>query len=485
MDPLDPVLRSLFAPMPIVLWAVDLELRFTGSEGGGLASLGVRPGQVIGLSLYEFFNSKDPELPAIAAHRRALEGESVRFEQEWAGRSYDVIVSPLRDGEGRISGAMGLAIDETERKQLEGEVRQSQKLEALGRLAGGVAHEFNNLLTVMLGHTELLFPRLVDDGKGLASLREIRNAGRRAAQLTQQLMAFGRVRPLHPRAIDVASELSALVPVLSRLLGEDVVFPRPDLGGLPPVWMDPVQFGQILVGLALNAREAMPRGGEIRLEGVHHPMEDRVELLVMDTGAGIPPDILARLGEPFTTSKPRTPFAGLGLARIRSVVEQSSGKMSVESTVGKGTTVRLYLPVRRGAAPPSSVSGEGSMASASIVLVEDDEMVREFIGLCLEGWGHQVRSFGHPAEALRGIETKNFKADLLLTDVVLPGFSGVELSARARAGGAEFKVLYMSGYPEAEESGGPLARLPEPLLQKPFSTGQLRTALQAVLSPTP
>jgi CheY-like chemotaxis protein len=337
----------------------------------------------------------------------------------------------------------------------------------------------------MLGHTELLFPRLVDDGKGLASLREIRNAGRRAAQLTQQLMAFGRVRPLHPRAIDVASELSALVPVLSRLLGEDVVFPRPDLGGLPPVWMDPVQFGQILVGLALNAREAMPRGGEIRLEGVHHPMEDRVELLVMDTGAGIPPDILARLGEPFTTSKPRTPFAGLGLARIRSVVEQSSGKMSVESTVGKGTTVRLYFPVRRGAAQPSSVSGEGSMASASIVLVEDDEMVREFIGLCLEGWGHQVRSFGHPAEALRGIETKNFKADLLLTDVVLPGFSGVELSARARAGGAEFKVLYMSGYPEAEESGGPLARLPEPLLQKPFSTGQLRTALQAVLSPTP
>ncbi len=379
------------------------------------------------------------------------------------------------------------------------QLTQSQKMEAIGRLAGGVAHDFNNLLTVILGRSELLRRELASQPAWRRHVDLIHTTADRAAGLTRQLLAFSRKQVLQPKRLDPNAVIGGMAPMLGRLIGEDielVIAPRAHAGH---ILVDPSQLEQVILNLVVNARDAMPDGGRLTIQSADATVDDAfaerhpgvrpgayVVLSVSDTGVGMDAATRSRIFEPFFTTKEPGKGTGLGLASVYGIVKQSDGYIAVESEPGHGATFRIYLPRvdatdAEAAPPPTAPPGRGT--AETILLVEDDPEVRELVAEILGDYGYRVVPASRPAEALE-LGSGGQRIDLLLTDVVMPEMSGRDLAARLTARHPALRVLYMSGYSDEVLASRGVIDPGIRLLMKPFTpealTSQVREALDAV-----
>ncbi|MDX1660282.1 MAG: ATP-binding protein [Gemmatimonadota bacterium] len=365
-------LQTVLTGAPIVFWSIDERGDVSAAEGQGLEGLGARPETVVGRPVEDLFGD-EPDF--VEATRGALEGEPTSARVEREGTFFETWQTPLRSVDGEVVGAVGVATDVTRLHHLSMKLRQAQKMEAIGRLAGGIAHDFNNILTAVLGYAQLARTEIDGDGNRVVveSLDEIRTASRRAADLVDQLLAFSRRQDLEPRAVDLNDLVVSMTSMLVPLVGEDLVLVT-DLGDeIPTIEADPTGIEQILMNLAVNARDASPEGGTVRIStrGATVPVEDgppapeslttgRYAVLEFsDEGKGMDPETVDRIFEPFFTTKPLGEGSGLGLATVYGVVQQEAGAIEVESEPGSGTTFTIWLPASSAAleAAPAQASG--------------------------------------------------------------------------------------------------------------------------------
>jgi PAS domain S-box-containing protein len=493
----------LIEQLPAVLWTVDNNLRFTSAVGAGLARLGLQPNEIVGMSLGEYFKTHDQTFPPIAAHRRATAGEPGTFHVEWKDGSYACHVEPLRNGSGEVQGAICMALDITDRKQLEEQFRQAQKMEAVGRLAGGIAHDFNNLLMVIQGYADLMTDRIPINDPLRRNAEQIQTAAQRATSLTQQLLAFSRKQILAPKILGVHSVVADMEKILRRLIGEDIEL---RVSAAPDLWLvqaDRSQIEQVIMNLAVNARDAMPNGGRLTIETANVELDGSfshsptvlapgkyVMLAVTDNGCGIDSKTQAHIFEPFFTTKEKGKGTGLGLATVYGIVKQSGGYIWVYSEPGQGTTFKIYLPRVQGAGAVTDRDRPGEIQAALrgsevVLLVEDEAGVRELAREYLETSGYTVLEARDGHAALEMASAHGGHIHLLMTDVVMPGISGRELAQRMVKIRPDIKILYMSGYTDQAIVHQGILEDGAVLLQKPFSMGTLASKLREILAAEP
>ncbi|MBI1875834.1 MAG: PAS domain S-box protein [Acidobacteria bacterium] len=434
---------------------------------------------------------------------RRLSGELSAMEYSFRGKRKDGTVVTVH-----VHGAMttyrgkpaimGILIDQTEQKLLEQQLQQSQKMEAIGRLAGGVAHDFNNLLTVIQGYSEFLHQQLPASSPEREQVDEILKAAESAANLTRQLLAFSRHQVLQPEVLSLNQVIAGFDKMTRRLIGEDIRVELQLEPALALVKVDPGQIEQVILNLAVNARDAMPNGGTLTIQTANIALDEHyvrqhagaqvgphVLLAVSDTGVGMTPETQARVFEPFFTTKEHGKGTGLGLSTVYGIVKQSGGSIWLYSEVGRGTTVKIFLPladtgvlVAASAAParPDRVAG-----TETVAVVEDDHGVRGWVSEALQQLGYTVLPLASPQEALALASRRANAIDLLLTDVVLQNLSGPELAARLQKRWPAMKILYMSGY--SDEAMLPQGLLGERdrVLQKPFTATALAERVRETL----
>jgi CheY-like chemotaxis protein len=370
-------------------------------------------------------------------------------------------------------------------------------MEALGTLAGGVAHDFNNLLSVILSYTELLLNELEPESSGRPDLEEIRRAAQRAAGLTQQLLAFGRKQVLQPRVLDLNHVVAGMGGILSRLIREDIELHTEARTPLPRIKADQGQIEQMILNLALNARDAMLSGGSLVIATgaveLAQPLHGRpgtvrsgswVTLAVSDSGTGIEPATLPHIFEPFFTTKEPGKGTGLGLATVYGIVQQSGGVILVDSTVGRGTTFTVYLPqveVTDAAGTAAPAQADGPRGTETVLLVEDEEPVRVLARRILIDHGYEVLTAGSGAEALEVAREHRGAIHLLLTDVIMPAMSGREVADRVAAERPDTRVLFVSGYTDEALAHHGVLRPGIQLLAKPFTPRSLAERVRGVL----
>ena len=488
-------LQTILNAAPVVFFALDKDGIFTLSVGSGLRGLQLVPGQVVGHSVFEIYRDN----PQILEHvRKALAGEEFTTIEEVPeyGRSFETLWAPRRDSAGNPAGLIGVAIDITERRRLEAQYLQAQKMDAIGRLAGGVAHDFNNLLGVIIGHGELAENNLDPQHPAAQNLSQILSAAKKAAALTRQLLAFGRRQVTNPVVLDLNKVIRDCMQMLKPILREDISISFQEQSGLGMVKVDPTHIEQILMNLGVNARDAMPTGGEIVIETSNVELDETclrgvaglspgpyVRLTIRDTGCGIDSEILPHIFEPFFTTKPPGEGTGLGLATVYGIVKQSGGHITVYSEFNRGTAFQVFFPRAEHkeqsleAEPEDEVSG----GSETILLVEDEPGLREVAANILESVGYKVLKAENGVAALSLVHTYREIIHLLLTDVIMPAMSGYELSLELRTSLPSLKVLYMSGY--AGQQLAPYADSASEfdLIEKPFTRTTLLRKVRACL----
>jgi two-component system, cell cycle sensor histidine kinase and response regulator CckA len=493
-------LRAVVEGAPIVLYSLDRDGVLTLSEGKGLASLGFAPGEAVGRSARELYRDAPDVLRDL---ERCLAGESFSSVGRIGDRVYEGSHRPLLAEDGSYQGTIGVLLDVTDRHRaeeqqarLETQLQHSQRLESIGRLAGGVAHDFNNALMVILGFCEIIRRKRAADEALVADLLQIERAGMRASDITRQLLAFSRRQVISPRPLDLSGFLVDMRRTLGRLIGEDVDLRFHLAEDVWSVRIDPAQVDQVMMNLAANARDAMPRGGKLTIETANVHVDegycrlhagfhvgDYVLLAVSDNGEGMDSETLPHIFEPFFTTKATGKGTGLGLATVYGIVTQNGGVLNVYSEPGHGTTFKIYLPRLRDASVPAraAVAEVGATGGGRVLLVEDDESVARVTAAMLEALGFVVlRADGwRSALALAGREEA--RIDLLLTDVVMPEMSGREVAERACALRPDLKVLYTSGYTANVIAHHGILDEGVRFIQKPFSIHDLARSIREVL----
>lgn len=452
---------------------------------------------------YAALRKLPPDVPArrmATIAKVAHEGTTVTFEESFTTRDGDQrwfrrFVTPVKDANGNVQHVLGYGLDITEQRRAEDQLRHAQKMEAIGRLAGGVAHDFNNLITVIGGFAETLEGSFdVEDPRNEAVL-SIREAANRASSLTRQLLSFSRRAPIELTTLDVHDVVVDTVHLLERVIGEKIHVSLSLGAAKHHIRADAGQFRQVLLNLVLNARDAMPHGGELRIVtrkvsaqtlramSVGTSRHGYMELEVSDTGVGMTSDTMARVFEPFFTTKGPEKGTGLGLSTVYGIVSQLGGHVTVDSAVGRGSTFRVLLPV---SPPPTGNAREmyapaPLAADASTILVaEDEDGVRLLVTRILRGQGHRVLEAASGSDALQVLETHDGVIDLLVTDVVMGDFGGRTLADAARVLRPDLRVLYMSGY--ADEDNLLDAENPtEAFLEKPFTMDGLTSRVHGLL----
>ena len=492
--------RLLFDSNPQPMWVFDLEtLRFLEVNEAAVQHYGYSREEFLSMSIKDIRPPED--IPALvqtlAAPVAGLEKVGAWKHRKKDGSIIAVEITLHQLTFAGRSAELALVNDITERKQLEEQLRQAQKMEAVGRLAGGIAHDFNNLLTVINGYSDLTLKRLPAEDPLRRNVEETKKAGEHAANLTRQLLAFSRKQVLQPKVINLNEVVRETEKLLRRLIGEDVELRAALAPGLGTVKADPGQIEQVLMNLAVNARDAMPQGGKLTIgtENVYIDAEYAahhvtvapgryVMLAVSDTGAGMDGGTLSRIFEPFFTTKEQGKGTGLGLSTVYGIVKQSGGYTWVYSEVGQGTTFKIYLPRLDAGAQgyrQTPEPAEGLGGTETILLAEDDEMVRAMTRLILSDHGYRVLAAANGTAALSICERTEEPIHLLLTDVVMPGMSGRELADRLARLRPEMKVLFMSGYTDDAIIHHGVLDEGINFLQKPFAPDTLTRKVREVL----
>ncbi|MDX6530250.1 MAG: two-component system, cell cycle sensor histidine kinase and response regulator CckA [Blastocatellia bacterium] len=492
--------RDLVENAHDIIYSQDLDGHYTSMNQAGAQITGYTIQEALSLNINQ---TVAPEFLAKAREMlaRKLAGENVTaYEMEIIAKDGHRITveanTKLVFQDGVPIGVQGIARDVTQRKQLEDQLRQSQKMEAIGQLAGGVAHDFNNLLTAINGYSALALQRIDENHPVRGYLEEVRKAGDRAANLTRQLLAFGRKQILQPLAINMNDVVTDMNKMLRRLIGEDIRLTAKLDPVLKKIKADPGQVEQVLVNLVVNARDAMPQGGNLTIETATVELDAEyvnkhvgfvpgsyVMLAVSDTGSGMDGKTQARIFDPFFTTKEKGKGTGLGLSTVYGIIKQSGGNISVYSELGHGTTFKVYLPGLAAAPPKANAAVEKAVlgGSETILLVEDEDVVRGLARKILEHAGYSVLEASRGAEAFQLCQEHAQPVDLLLTDVVMPETSGKEVADRLSKGQPGLRVLFMSGYTdEAIVHHGVLDSNVE-FIQKPFTPAALVRKVREVL----
>ncbi|MBI4542932.1 MAG: PAS domain S-box protein [Gemmatimonadetes bacterium] len=480
------------------IFAKDLEGRYLLMNSVAARAVGRTLDTVIGQRDDDLFPPEMAHRYGESDRRVVSSGAADTFEDvDQVGRPQLVMKAPLRDGTGKIVGVLGIARDMTERKRLEEQMRQSQRLEAVGRLAGGVAHDFNNLLTAILGSTDLILESPELDHALREDVGEIRRASLRAADLTRQLLAFSRRQLLQPELLDLNTVVADMDKLLRRLIGEDVALRTVLAASLRAVRADPGQIEQVIANLSVNARDAMPRGGALTLETANVEVGEAeaaersalvpgeyVKLVVSDTGSGMDVETRSHLFEPFFTTKRKGEGTGLGLATVYGIVKQSGGYVYVDSEPGRGTTVTIFLPAVAAATMPPAPRlppAASHRGAETILVVEDEEAVRKLTRRLLEARGYTVLAAASGGEALSLVERYAGGIALLVSDVVMPGMSGPEVVQRVCALRPETKALLVSGYTDDAMIRHGVRDSGIAFLQKPFTPDALARKVRELL----
>jgi two-component system, cell cycle sensor histidine kinase and response regulator CckA len=503
-------LRLLLDSAAEAIYSLDREGNCVFCNRACLDLLGYQTADVLGKNLHRLIHHTrvdgtpypDHECPSHLAVRDRS-AHHVQDEVLWRrnGTSFPVEYwahPVIRDGE--VVGSVVTFLDITERRSLELQLLHAQKMEAVGQLASGVAHDFNNMLNVISGYAELLADRFPAHDPGEEMLSEIQVAVRRATTLSHQLLTFSRKQVLQPVVIDLNHVCTEMEKMLRRLIGEDIQLNTRLEASLPSLKADRGQLEQVIVNLVVNARDAMPVGGHITIQtrsvsldesyaSLHAGVTpgDYVELSVSDTGTGMDAATQQRIFEPFFTTKEQGKGTGLGLAVVYGIVKQSAGHINVYSELGRGTAFRVFFPTTHDA-PASSRHPAGAAAvggSESILLVEDDGQLRAVGKAFLQARGYTVVDAANGAEALAALFADHTEFQLLITDVVMPGMSGSELAERVQDRAPAIRVLFMSGYTDDAmlRHGLELGRFP--FIQKPFSLYDLAVKVREALHPPP
>jgi PAS domain S-box-containing protein len=490
--------RHIFEESPLgILLAQRDSQRIVQANPAFCRMLGYPADEIAGKTIPEITHLDDRDL-LIDAARRTADPEHV-IETRYVTHSGSVTwaqvrLAQLSTPDGRQALLLVLAEDITREKQAQAELRQAQKMEAIGQLTGGIAHDFNNLLGVIIGNVEFLLDALPDKPEHAEMAREILNSALSGADLTRRLLAFARRQTLQPRMINLNAHLPNHLGILRRLLGETVQITTTLASDLWPTRVDPSQVGDALLNLAINARDAMPHGGSIAIETTNVRIDaataaedgdmtpgDYIVLSVTDTGTGMPPELLERAVEPFFTTKPPGAGSGLGLSMIYGFAKQSGGQLRIQSEPGHGTVVRLYLPrAQREEADCDEVADDASLPRGSevILLVDDNAEMRAVGRRHLESLGYAVAEADSGTVALELLQGQD-RYDLLFTDIVMPaGITGYQLAAAARRLRPTIKVLFTSGFAGPGTENDPV----RPLLCKPYRKQELAIAVRAALA---
>ena len=489
--------RSLVENANDVVYTHDLDGNLTSFNRAGEVLLGYSRYEVLGKNIQRLLAPEYVERFNLALEGGKAGAELAPMEVHILGRDGRRLIleinARLAYQGGKPAGVHGIARDVTERRHLEDQLRQAQKMEAVGKLAGGVAHDFNNLLTVIVGYSELLMSRLTPEGQEHRMISEIRRASEQAASVTAQLLAFGRRQVLQPRILDLNAVVSATKKMLERLIGEHIRLVTDLNHAIGAVKADPSQVQQVIMNLAVNARDAMPKGGTLTIGTRNQRFErgqthndvavspgDYVVLSVTDNGCGMERRIQDRIFEPFFTTKELGKGTGLGLSTVYGIVKQSGGYIWIDSEVNRGSTFSIYLPQVDEPVPAVKVDTDiaASPGTGTVLLVEDEETVRSMAKTCLEMSGYRVIEASDGVEALHILRTQAVPIDLLLTDVVMPFMTGPELAEQITTYFPKIKVLYMSGYSDREFEEASVPPSSGNYLQKPFSPHALTAKLR-------
>jgi two-component system cell cycle sensor histidine kinase/response regulator CckA len=490
------------SPLAIVIAAPDLTINRW--NGAAVQLFGWTAEEAIGQSLLMLI-PEDRRLEFIAQRTRLDEGALVtnfdtqRLRRDGSVRDVNISKSALHTN-GKLNGFVSIFSDSTERKRLEAQYRQAQKMEAVGQLAGGVAHDFNNLLTVIISYSQMLLADIAEDSSSRADVHEIKRAAERAALLTKQLLAFSRQQVLRPQILDLNLVIGELEQMLRRLLREDIGIVLTLDPALGAVAADPGQIEQIVMNLVVNARDAMPNGGRLSIETANmtfespYPLHETgaqleagayVVIAVTDSGTGMSPQVQARIFEPFFTTKRVHEGTGLGLSTVYGIVKQSGGYIAVYSEVGHGTTFKIYLPRVDSPADSRSLDDGASMRAPkggeTVLIVEDDSALRTVACRALQQCGYEVIVASDGAEALEQCSRHEGGLELVVTDMVMPEMSGVELAESIALRYPEIKVLLMSGYTRDETARRGIASERYAFLEKPFTPAKLAAKVRELL----
>jgi PAS domain S-box-containing protein len=490
-------LEALIQASPLAIQEFDLDGRVRLWNAAAERIYGWRSEEVVGKATPTIpeteRESHEGLLDRLRRGEVLTEVDTTRLRKDGEKIHVRISAAPIFDDTGSVCGITSLAADITAQKSLEEQLLQAQKMEAIGQLAGGIAHDFNNLLTAISASSDLLLARLEPANPMRADLDEIRAAADRATALTRQLLAFSRRQVLRPRVLDLNACIRELASLLERLIGDDVKLVTrldPDLGHIKA---DPAQIQQVILNLALNARDAMPDGGRLTIESanvdsssdahVHGLPGSYVLLTVADEGHGMDADTLGRVFEPFFTTKGRNGGTGLGLATVYGIVKQSGGNVWAESEPGHGATFRVYLPrIDEPAEPWTPLSQETpSGGSETIMLVEDDASVRGIARRALANAGYRALEAASPSEAIALSYRYPGDIHLLVTDVVMPGMNGQKLAAILSGSRTAMKVLFVSGYPSTPLTPEGALEPGTNFLQKPFGVADLLRTVRSVL----
>jgi PAS domain S-box-containing protein len=500
----DELLRAIIDEAPFACVALDPDRRILLWSRAAERIFGYTAAEAVGRSYDELLVPAEEReqrdrvwrtLPGGASLNRV---ETRRLHK--SGRAVEVLVSGRRllSRDGAFQGVIGIIEDVSEQRSVERQLRRAQRMEAVGHLTGGLAHDFNNILSVVVGNLDLLIERLAPDHRERAFADAAMKGAMRGAELVQRLLAFARRQPLSPRPIDLNERLPGLVALLHRALGESIKIRTVPGADLWPAFADPAQFEDALLNLAINARDAMPRGGTLTIETGNARLDeayvaanpeaaqgDYVMVAVSDTGTGMAPEVAERAFEPFFTTKETGKGSGLGLSMVYGFVKQLHGHVKIYSELGHGTSIKIYLPRSDMAAEPAvpeAAPADLPRGSERVLLVEDNPSVREAAEKSLAELGYRVHAMSDAAAAMAWLE-RGEAVDLLFTDLVMPGgMSGRDLAAAAVARRPGLKVLLTTGYAEAAVQNGGSHGLRAHFIGKPYRRADLARMLRKALA---
>jgi two-component system cell cycle sensor histidine kinase/response regulator CckA len=496
--------RSLVETTSDWIWETDEKGTYTYSSPKVTDILGYKPEEITGKTPFDFMTSAEAERFS-AIFRRALLSqtsfdaiENINLHKNGAHVVLETSGVPIFGGEGDVLGYRGIDRDVTARKHLENQLLQAQKMEAIGNLAGGVAHDFNNMLSIILGNAEMILENLEETHPVIANLQEIQKAVKRSTDLIRQLLAFARKQTIAPKVIDINEAVEGMLKMLKRLIGENIDLAWSPTRGLWPVKVDSSQVDQVLANLCVNARDSINGVGKVTIETANTVCDenycsnhvgvkpgDYVMIAVNDNGIGMDKETLDNIFEPFFTTKGVGEGTGLGLSTVYGIVKQNSGFINICSELGEGTTIKLYLPRYTGeiVQPHMQKQDEADVAGGNetILLVEDENSILRMTTMMLERLGYSVIATSNPNEAIQIFESRPGEIDLLITDVVMPGMSGRDLVKEILYLYPTLKYVFISGYTANIIARHGVLDEGEHFIHKPFERSEIAKKVREVL----